>query len=277
NQISTTSTLVFFLLFLSIFIAVATLITNRLIQTNLLVPLAGLNERVKRLRLSSHEQYIDWERMPQKMLEIDQIDESISQHIQTIHGIYDKLDALVVTEHETGLFHKERFNEVIRYELFRSHRYQRPFSLVLIKLVTVKTLNATAKNIEMEEPGSKYMIFGQILNSDTRDTDMAFRLEEHIFAIIAPETDEKGIEFVKQDIYNRLINSSTPTGIERSIARPEYEFTIQVGSATYNGDDTSAKELLKAAVVSMREATQQTGRYPPLSKEEQKQIKQSEV
>ena len=176
NQVSTTSTIAFFVIFLLIFIVIATIITNKLVQTNLLVPLAGLSERVKRLRLSSHEQHIDWERIPQQMIEIDQIDESISAHIQTIKGIYDKLDALVVTEHESGLFHKERFNEVMKYELFRSHRYQHSFSLVLIKLVDVKVLNSTAENNEIDAPGSKYIVFGQILHSDTRETEMAFRL-----------------------------------------------------------------------------------------------------
>lgn len=270
NQVSATSIIVFFAVFLFIFIVVATIITNKLVQTNLLVPLAGLNERVKRLRLSSHEQQIDWERTPQKMIEIDQIDESISKHIHTIHGIYDKLDALVVTEYETGLFHKERFNEVMKYELFRSHRYQHSFSLMLIKLVNVKVLNSTAKNIEMEEPGSKYMVFGQVLHNDTRETDMAFRLEEHIFAIVAPETDAEGVEQVKDDIYHRLINSEIPNEVQKSLAQPEYEFTIQIGHSTYLGDNATAKDLLKAAVASMRSAPEQVGRYPPIAIEESK-------
>ena len=64
NQVSATSTITFFIIFLLIFIVIATIITNKLVQTNLLVPLAGLTERVKRLRLSSHEQHIDWERYP---------------------------------------------------------------------------------------------------------------------------------------------------------------------------------------------------------------------
>ena len=268
NQVSAASIITFFAIFLLIFIVVATIITNKLVQTNLLVPLGRLNDRVRRLRLSSHEQHIDWERTPQQMIEVDQIDQSISAHIQTIHGIYDKLDALVVTEHQTGLFHKERFNEVMKYELFRSHRYQHPFSLLLIKLVNVKVLNSTAKNIEMEDPGSKYMVFGQIIHNDTRETDMAFRLEEQIFAIVAPETDEEGIQRVKEDIYHRLINSDIPDHAKNSIVRPEYEFTIQLGSVTCNGSDSeiTAKELLKSAVASMRSAEEQTGRYPPLPK-----------
>lgn len=262
NQVSTTSVLVFFAFFLLVFIIIATIITNKLMQTHLLTPLAGLNERVKRLSLSSHEQNIDWQRIPQTMIEIDQIDESISGHISTLKGIYDKLDELVVTEHETGLFHKDRFNEVMRFELFRSHRYQHPFSLLLIKLVNVKVLNSTAKNIEIEAPGSKYMVFGQILHNDTRESDMAFRLEEKIFVVVAPETDEAGVSHLQKEIYTRLINSDLPLSVQRSIARPEYEFTIQVGHATYNGDDTSAKDLLKSAVHSMRESEPLTGRYP---------------
>lgn len=263
NSVSATSIIIFFILFILVFVSTATFITNRLIQDHLLTPLARLTERVKRLRLSSHEQHIDWERTPQKMYEIDLIDESISEHIRTIKGIYDKLDALVVTEHETGLFHKDRFNEVMRYELFRSHRYQHPFSLLLIKLVNVKVLNATAKNIEAEEPGSKFMVFGNILHNDSRETDMAFRLEETIFAVVAPETDESGIEVFEKDIYTRLIHSDIPVDNEKPTARPEYEFTIKVGHATYNGDDSSAKDILKAAVQTMKESEEQTGRYPP--------------
>jgi len=267
NQISATSIAIFFMLFLFVFITSATIITNRLIQTNLLTPLDGLTERVKRLRLSSHEQHIDWERTPQQMLEIDKIDESISEHILMIRGIYDKLDALVVTEHETGLFHRDRFNEVMRYELFRSHRYQHPFSLLLIKLESVRVLNATAKNIEIEAPGTKYMVFGNILHNDTRETDMAFRLEERIFAIVTPETGEDGIEKVKRDIYTRLINSKTPVEENRSTARPEYEFSIRLGHSTYDTQEKSAKEMLKESIKAMQASEEQTGRYPPPKKE----------
>lgn len=264
NHISATSVIVFFIIFLIIFTIIATMITNRLVQRNLLSPLAMLSERIKKLRLSSHEQHINWQRTPQKMVEIDHIDEDISNHIHSIRRIYDKLDALMVTEHQTGLFHKDRFNEVMRYEMFRSHRYKHPISLMIIKLAKVKVLNATAKNLEVEEPGTKYLTFGHILHNDTRETDMSFRLEEQIFAVVAPDTDEAGAQYLKEDIFRRLISMELPQDAERTSATPEYEFTIQVGYSTYIGDNTSPKEILKSAVRSMQASQPTTGRYPPV-------------
>jgi diguanylate cyclase (GGDEF)-like protein len=253
----------FFFIFLLLFIIIATLITNKLIHRNLLVPLSNLNNRVKRLKLTSHEQHIDWQREPQTMREIDQIDESISDHIHTIQGIYDKLDELTVTKHESGIFHKERYNEVIRYELFRSHRYHHPFSILLIKLDEVKVLNSTAKNIDTEDPGSKYMVFGQILHNESRETDWVFRLEEKIFAIVTPETDEAGIAILKDDIYKRLTQSPLPSDLPTTVVLPEYQFSMQLGASTFTEDNKSAQGLMRSAIKQMQEAEPLIGRYPP--------------
>ena len=263
NHLSAKTVLFFALLFFLVFTIVATIITNRLIQTNLLTPLDALKHRLQRLQLSSHEQEFDWQRTHQKMLEIDEIDESITEHIDTIKHIYSKLDALLVTEHETGLFHKDHFQEVLRYEMDRTIRYQRPFSLLIIKLVNVKILNATAKNLEVEEPGSKYLFFGQALNHETRDTDMAFRLEDNIFAIVAPETDEDGIEHVEKILNQRLINTSySAISEQRATTKPEYEITVKEGYVTFKGGEVSAKDLLKHAIQTMQQDTEFKGTYP---------------
>jgi len=128
----------------------------------------------------------------------------------------------------------------------------------------VKVLNAAAKNIETEKPGSKYMVFGQILHNDSRESDLAFRLEEQIFAIIAPETDNKGAKALEQDIYRRLTQSQIPAEIANSsVVLPEYQFTIQVGIATYDTEHKGAKELMRHAVIDMRASKEMIGRYPP--------------
>lgn len=253
----------FFTIFFLLFTIIAAYSTSQLVESNLLQPLIKLADRIRRLKISSTERKIDWQRSPHEMLEIDHIDEYITEHVDSIRGIYDKLDALMVTEHETGVFHQARFNEVMRYEVFRSYRYKRPFSLMVIKLVQVRVLNSTAKNIEEEEPGSKYMYFGNNLHNATRETDMSFRLDEHIFAVVAPETDDAGIHMVKDDIYRRLINNPLPEEANRNTALPEYEFTIQVGHSTYSCDHTSAKDVLQKAIEEMQRAPHQTGRYPP--------------
>lgn len=263
ENISTTSAVIFIVIFLVLFtIVVAYFAINR-VQARLLTPLEDLDNRVNRLKVSSHERHIEWDRSHQPILEIDHIDESISEHIETINHIYGKLDALMVTEHETGLFHRDRFNEVMRSEMFRSHRYQHPFSLLVVKVENVKVLNAPAKNKESEEPGSKFMLLGQILHHDTRETDMVFRLDEQIFALIVPETDSEGVNQLKQATHERIINTSFDINGDRTTTMPEYEFSIKLGVATFNGDgDTSSKEILKTAIESMQGSTLQTGYYP---------------
>ena len=263
DQISSTTILIFFVIFLLLFITIATVITNQLVRQRLLLPLSDLNTRVKRLKLTSHEQHIDWQRTPQAMLEIDEIDESISNHIKIIQGIYDKLDALILTEHEPGILSKERYQEVIRHELFRSHRYHYPFSLILVKLLNVKVLNPTAKNIDMEDSDYKYMVFGQILHNDSRETDFAFRLEEKIFAILAPVTDRQGAMALKNNLYQRLSKSTLPESSPSLVALPEYQFTIQIGFATFSQDNKCAQTLMQAAVKDMQQSEPLTGSYPP--------------
>lgn len=264
ENISTTSAVIFIVTFLLFFTIVVAYLAIKRVQARLLTPLEDLDNRVNRLKVSSHERHIEWDRNHQAILEIDHIDESISEHIETINHIYSKLDALMVTEHETGLFHRDRFNEVMRAEMFRSHRYQHPFSLLIVKFESVKVLNAPAKNKESEEPGSKFMLFGQILHHDTRETDMAFRLDEQIFALIVPETDSEGVHKLKQAAYERIINTNFDINSNRATSIPEYEFKIKLGVATYDGDaDTSSKEILKTAIESMQNSTPQTGYYPP--------------
>lgn len=264
ENISTTSAVMFIVMFLVLFTIVVAFFAINRVQSRLLTPLEQLDHRVNQLKVSSHERHIDWQRNHQPILEIDHIDESISEHIDAISNMYNKLDALMVTEHETGLFHRDRFNEVMRYEMFRSHRYQHPFSLMVVKFENVRVLNATAKNKEMEDPGSKFMLFGQILDNDTRETDMSFRLDEQIFAVLMPETDEPGAEKVRANIYKRIISTQLDTNAERSTSSPEYEFTVKMGLSTYQGDDeTSSKDILKTAIESMRSAQIQTGFYPP--------------
>lgn len=258
----------FLVLFLGIFTAMVTYMLNLFAEDKILAPIAQLAQRVKNLKINSTERQVSWQRIPQEVIEVDQLDESITSHIDNIRTVYERLDSLMMTEVETGLYHQARFNEIMRYEVFRSYRYKHPFSLMVIKLLQVRVLNSTAKNIEEEEPGSKYLFFGNILNNGMRETDMSFRLDDQIFAVVAPETDEAGMKIVKDDIYRRLISIPLEEEAHKATALPEYEFTIQVGVSTYNCDDTKAKQVLKSAIRSMQQSEKQIGHYPPYKHKE---------
>lgn len=164
---SGTAILSVFIVFLLVFITLATIATNHLVQAKLLNPIEALNQRVRYLRFNSTEKRADWQRTPQKVIEVDQIDASISEHIDSLQHLYDKLDMMVVSGHDSSLFHKDRFNEVLKYQMVMTRRYQHPFTLFIIKLTHIKLVNASAKALEQEMPGTRFNYFGEVLQNET--------------------------------------------------------------------------------------------------------------
>ncbi|QCU89219.1 GGDEF domain-containing protein [Thiomicrorhabdus sediminis] len=264
DRLSATAVLIFSLIFLFCFIIASIWITTDKLQSKILIPLEKMALRIQQLNFSDKEASHQWQRTPQELLEMDDIDQQLSKQIETLHNVYDKLDILMINEQNTGLFHKDRFNEILRYEMYRSQRYQRPFSLMFIQLSDIKTVNPAAKNMEMHEPGSKYIFFGRALNHETRDTDIAFHIEEQLFAVLAPETNRAGIEKVKNIIRERIINTNFEIEEDLNTVHPQYEMTMRQGVVTYSGERLSPRDLVKMALNSIAESDVVHCRYPNL-------------
>jgi len=249
-MISSLTQVLFFTVFISIFVFTTLYLTNRFIQQKLLSPLQSLSSRIVSLKLDNHTQEVDWQRTPQTVVEIDQIDEKISQHIQFIQGIYSKLDALTVTEHETGLFHRERFNEVIQYELMRSKRYQHPFAILVFKLTGATPANQDyfKQFPEKEQNSMKIHAFSQLLMSDVRVTDLVFRITEDLFVMIAPETDKEAVDVIQANLAQNLKNTD---GHELEEIECRFEFEFKMGHACFDEDGLNAKQLMHEAAVRM--------------------------
>lgn len=251
SMIETMSQVLFFSIFIVTFILTALYLTNRFIRQKLLIPLQSLSKRIMSLKLDAHTQEVDWQRTPQTVLEIDQIDDKITHHIRFIQGIYSKLDALIVTEHETGLFHRERFNEVMKYELMRSKRYQHPFAVVIIKLVDAIPVDREAfKQLpEKEQATLKVHTFSQLLMSDIRATDLIFRITEDLFVMIAPETGTEGVEVIQTHLAKTLKTTATHDLKDSACT---FEFEFKMGHACYDEDGLNAKQLMHEAAVRMK-------------------------
>lgn len=253
SNVSSLSTLLFFVTFFAAFILIGLFLTERFLQAKLMLPLQNLSGRISDLKLDTHDQKIDWQRTPQDVLEIDQMDAKISEHIHTIQRIYNKLDALIVTEHETGLFHRERFNEVMQYELLRSRRYQHPLSLIVIKLMSANpcknTLKTDMENSSQQENGVQS--FSRLIIQGTRVTDLAFRISDNLFVVIAPETNAQNIQIMQQHLRQRLAQGSRSSqdGVEAN-----FDFDFKMGYASYGEEDgTFAKQILHSATQRMQQ------------------------
>lgn len=255
-HVSSISLLLFLGLFFVNFVLIALYLTDRFLQQKLLSPLKNLSARIRSLRLNPEQQSVEWQRTPQSVLEIDEIDHDISKHISTLQGIYNKLDALIVTEHETGLFHRDRFNEVMQYEVLRCRRYDRIFSVVLIKLVKARPVKpeAIAQLSIEEKKASEAESFSRFLKIDTRNTDLTFRITENLFVVVAPETDRNGARILQESLAQRILQSETSVLAEEHDNTSLYEFDFQIGSATFSETCSTAKQMMHDAAEKMKPA-----------------------
>lgn len=234
---------VFLLIFILNFFVIGVYMMTRTLEQDFIQPLKKLSQRIDHVRLDENDMV--WQRQPQKIAEIDMIDEMITEHIQMLKAVHEKLDSLMVTEHESGFFHQDRFKESLQFEIFRSERYKRPLSMIVIKLVKIIS---TSSNHEVSV-AEKIHVFADLINHTTRNVDMPFRVRDQLFVILMPEIDENDIRIVTRKYYERFSQPSH-TATDESAS---FNFKIEIGYASYGYDATTANELMHAALERLTE------------------------
>ncbi|MDX1796539.1 MAG: GGDEF domain-containing protein [Hydrogenovibrio sp.] len=226
--------LFFLVTFIITFIALNSYILYKSLKEKLVSPLNHVAENLSHLRVMEDDMF--WNRKHHDILEIDQIDELLSKNINMLKNVHEKLDMLFVTEHETGFFHPDRFKEAIKFEIYRSERFDRAFSLVAIKLHKIVTLNPKQAHQDLAE---KLNVFAKLINHQIRDSDMPFRINEKLFVILAPETNLEEVQILNERI-NQIFN--------RNPEKSDFQFIVRTGFAAYQEEAHNAKELLNLAL-----------------------------
>ena len=263
NHIATDNVLIFFIIYFLLLVLLTVIIAANLIQKRLEPAFNAFNDKINHLKINLHEKQLDWTRSPQTILEMDELDASMLKHIESIHQLYNKLDQNNNQQKPDDVLSDAHFHEEIQQEMMRSKRYQHSFSILLVRPIELKVVNSSAKNMEQESPGTKCLIFGKVLKSCTREPDLIFKLEDDLFAIISPETAMEGIRHLKKVLFQRLLESEIPNELYNNSIPPEYQFTIQLGFATFEGSNQIESTLLiEHAMNSLEESGQVTGVYP---------------
>ncbi|MGH2522661.1 MAG: diguanylate cyclase [Anaerolineales bacterium] len=100
-------------------------------------------------------------------------------------AMHERIARLAVTDELTGLVNRRRFLELVRQEVQRARRYERPLTLLMVDLDRLKHIND-----EYGHAAGDAMLRGvaDCLRASVRETDRPARLGGDEFAVLLPET-----------------------------------------------------------------------------------------
>lgn len=147
--------------------------------------------------------------------------------------LFDQVRTMAVSDSLTGLANYRRLISVLEAELDRSHRTQRSFSVVLLDMDGLKSINDRYGHLT----GSRALVrLGKILRSHSRAIDTAARYGGDEFAVVLPEAGK--------DIASRVVSRIR----ERLAGEAEHPaLSVSAGVAAFPEDGDSPEKLLAAA------------------------------
>ena len=147
--------------------------------------------------------------------------------------LFDQVRSMAVSDSLTGLANYRRLISVLEAELDRSRRTQRPFSVVLLDMDGLKTINDHYGHLT----GSRALVrLSKILRSHSRAIDTAARYGGDEFALVLPEA--------APEIAGRVVSRIR----ERLSAEPEAPaLSVSAGVAAFPEDGDTPEKLLGAA------------------------------
>ena len=167
--------------------------------------------------------------------------------------------ALSTIDELTGLYNRRHFYEMLETEIYRTQRYGRAFSLVMLDLDGFKEYNDRFGHISGD---SILQSLAQMLKSSLRKPDMAFRYGGDEFAIILPAT---GADMAKETV-DRIRSEWL------QVARGQYpsvEITLgfSAGIAQFPENAETADGLVRLADAALYHSKRQGGYKSTLASE----------
>jgi len=147
--------------------------------------------------------------------------------------LFEQVRTMAVSDPLTGLANYRRLISVLEAELDRSRRTQRPFSVVLLDMDGLKTINVQYGHLT----GSRALVrIGKVLRNHSRAIDTAARYGGDEFALVLPEASKDIATRVVTRIRERLgSETEAPT------------LSVSAGVAAFPEDGDTPEKLLGSA------------------------------
>ncbi len=147
--------------------------------------------------------------------------------------LFEQVRSMAVSDALTGLANYRRLISVLEAELDRSRRTQRPFSVVLLDMDGLKSVNDHFGHLT----GSRALVrLSKILRTHSRAIDTAARYGGDEFAVVLPEAGPDIAARVVSRIRERLAAEAEPPAL-----------SVSAGVAAFPEDGDTPEKLLGAA------------------------------
>jgi diguanylate cyclase (GGDEF)-like protein len=125
--------------------------------------------------------------------------------LRDLQRLHERTAEEAVTDELTGLSNHRRFQQVIRKEVERAKRFDRPLSVVMVDLDDFKQVNDTYGHLQGDHVLRQV---AKMLTSESREVDEPARYGGEEFALVLPETSAEGALEVAERIRSRLESTS---------------------------------------------------------------------
>lgn len=177
------------------------------------------------------------------ILENRNLAESVKTHSEGLTNVTSKLHRLATVDEITNLRNQRHFNEALAMEISRSQRYQRVFSILLVK---IDHFALYKQRYGMKTGDLLLYSFAMLLRDKLRVSDTVARYEENEFALLLPETDHDGA----MELCRRLLNAVDTYPFPGREGFPEQRITLTMGAATFPAHGNTSSALIEHGIAS---------------------------
>jgi diguanylate cyclase (GGDEF)-like protein len=178
--------------------------------------------------------------------------EKLNKKVSDLEQSNTFLKNLAIRDGLTGLFNYRYFQEDLAYEVLRSGREKRIFSLMFISVDSFQRFEETNGKVEADK---LLLSMGQLLYKNITKTDLLARYQNETFVVMLPGITKSDSQKVAEKLC-KLVASHPFPGRRKQAAG---QVTVSIGISTFSIDGNDGSTLIRYAEQALNQAQNSGG------------------